>query len=435
MVTVGEFFKPRSEITVNPNAIVERGNPEPVVGLDGGILVPTHVLGGEGNSPLGKFLQRRTIPTGSSIIGMMHDLNGKNHMQRAPEGIWHTSRSAEYYDVNFNPDIEIPKADRRKKLMYHLEHDAELLHNWGLVVSSLGPDSSEYETDTKWRVLTAVFQNFSNDLIGLDYAYRVAANRDPSCREQSQTISKKVFRAVKTYYETLLHPDTARPDASDFEILERAPALLRQISRGPTEEWIDDIRTQRETDATYTTLAAAKTFHEEFGPEKFPDNKQPAVIVPLLGAYDLGPALKAVGYKGEIVYITPVLKLLLMGSRRGRPKRESIPQDIVNELPRNLRSRNTVLFDDSLGSGTTCMDILKKLRQGHVYPMAIRTVYINDKWQPGPEDFTKLYGGIYSAYFESSFRQGKDKTHMFSRGVTQRWAQKYRQNQLGKKHR
>lgn len=428
-----EAYRPRHDKTIDPYEVVKKEHfTYPPTGLDDGILIPSTVLDKEQRRPLGKYLQQRTLPT-EIPNAAEHDENGVVHLKH--DNGWVTSRGETYYAANYSFDETIPKNHRRRRLVTNLEQDADLLRNWGTVVEIISPSNkskkgNEYDAETKWRIVNGVFQNFSNDLIGLEYAFRIAAAHDPALQDKARSIAKEVFESVTAYYTHILTPPSeVRPDASAFAILERAVNLMREI-RGRTPDHIDDIRTHRETDTPRLALTGAQSFNAEFGIDETIDKKQPNVIIPILGAYDLGPALRAVGYTGRIMYVTPRYKLLTSAKSTGMPRRDNVELDIAQDISKNLQHSPTVLFDDSTGSGHTLMRIMRELDFAKVYPMAVRTLFINDKHKPGPDQFLKLYGDIYAAYFGSPL--SKRQSSVFSRCVWKEWHEKYRYAKLGK---
>lgn len=414
-------FRPTSSESISPYSLVENYPLEyPGVGIDGGIIIPAKLLSREVGTPLGDYLSQRfmTVPD-SEIYAVTHNTQGHIRVHRAQDENLATSRGLSYYDMNYGFDRQATKAERKERLRRNLEQDATILREWGNVQESL----NKYDQETRWRLTAGILQNITTDLIGLDYYGRIAASFDPDLETPSANISREIFEAVTAYYQFLLHPKEGI-NMDHMSFAKNAHHIFNSLSSSQVPDHIDDIRTAREADTTYLTLAGARTFLNEFGVDGT------SVIIPLLGAYDMGPALRAIGYQGEIHYVLPAQKSFSEPNVDGTLRRKTtLNTNVTAPLPSHLKENPVILLDDSLGTGMSALRLMERLRnEAGIYPFAIRTLYMND--EEGPDwrkEFVEVYGSIFRSYFRLPLRR-KWKSAvdtggqpMIARAMTDRW--------------
>ncbi len=415
-------FHPLADHVVNPYDLFEPHSyrDEPLIGLDGGIILPKKTIEQVRQPALKEYLSRRLGPTGK-VYAVTH-VNGQGDdelsLHMAKNGEMLTSRGPDYFrpNVRFN---DMPKEARAGYLYDNLEMDRLLAEQWSEAVESLQSDVSPEDA---FRVIAAVLQNITADLIGVDYAANIAQLTAPKGMPADGTFSEAVFNTATDYYRSLMSNGIT-------------PIIQEQLLEGVTEEarrilvkavretplGVNNIRTRRETDCTYLTLAAAKTFINEFGPDV-------SVIVPRLGGYDLGPALRALGFNGNIMYITPNIKtseLAFVNDQDLLKRHSSEPTDIFNQLGHSGYEDEFIIFDDSLGSGSTLRSILSAIVPG-AQVNAIRTMFQNTQREDGKCVAEALgdKGISVASYFELPFKpSGNQKQFLVPSRFSELWHQ------------
>ncbi len=399
---------------------------DPPIGLDGGILLPIGLLQSVQGSIVGDYLNERTIPTGRHYA-VTHDADdyGIPHIHsngKTPS--FYTSRGYPYYNANIKFNVD-DKDVRRKALQHNLEQDAHLMERW----SEVRKETDMYEGEDRWRLMNSLFQNIANDLIGLDYALSIARMAQPDLAGFAREYSREIFKTATLYYKNLLGHDLSY--AEEYNILERvrnAPQVIREIEWA-SPDFVDDIRTRRETDATFLTLSAAATFAGEFG-----DDKR-TVVLPKLGSYDLGPALAALGYEGTLHYILPSQKTI--GTEKIGLETFSRQAGIQRDFEVFIREHGAengpvVVFDDSLASGSTLMHVIEACKRSGLAVDAIRTMFANSH----PErlmsraKFDELYGPVTDTYYETPLvrKQTPEKQFLHPRVMSARWIKQAQQS-------
>ncbi|MCR4326628.1 MAG: hypothetical protein NUV52_03160, partial [Candidatus Roizmanbacteria bacterium] len=248
-------FHPLADHVVNPYELFEPHShrDKPLVGLDGGILLPRKTVERVEQPALRNYLSRRLAPTGKVYAVTHKDEQGEDELclHMAKNGEMLTSRGPDYFrpNVRFN---DMPKEARAGYLYENLELDRMLAEQWEEAIDSL----SELPPEESSRVIAAVLQNITTDLIGADYAANIAQLTAPQGMLANNAFSEAVFNTATEYYRSLMSGGIA-------------PTIQQQLLEGVTEDarrtlvravretplGVNNIRTRRETDCTYLTLA------------------------------------------------------------------------------------------------------------------------------------------------------------------------------------
>lgn len=369
----------------------------PPIGVDGGILLRQNMVV-DNKTMVNSYLIRRTIPTGRIYAVTHHGTNYREKKLHLTHGgsQWLSSRGVPYYDANirFNNG---EKEERRRILEHNLEEDSVIVQNWSRIRSEL----DTLPTEDRWRAYVAVLQNITNDLVGVDYALSIAKAYDPQLRQSALDYLDKIFNVAVLYYRKLLgHEIPVDEESKIMSFIAETPRMLAEL-KGITPQQIDDVRTRRETDSTFLTLAAAMSFMLEF------KGVNPNVILPKLGSYDLGPALKALGYQGGIHYLIPSHKFTELTYERGESFFRQQGTHIEMGLDRYPRDNcdGAVIFDDSLTSGNTLDRVVSGCVANGIKIVAVRTMFANSQPENGSAEDRKRYelkyGQMTNSYFET----------------------------------
>lgn len=419
---VTQYSREGSEI-FNPYDFDPRSRKEPLIGLDGGVLLPGNIIEEEGDTELGRYIQHITMPTGD-LYAVTHvedpakaTIDGMK-LHRAPVGTYLTSRALPYYEVSLSRAQPETKVARRARLFDHLNRDIVLVSQWREVMDSM----DTYPPLLRQKLLAAVSQNLVNDLIAVEYARRVGGIFEGGFAEQTQELGDRIFAASTDYYKILLDNNNGLTTFNDEHTLRRLFIDAEQLvwdTTKTTPHDVDDMKSYREADATYLTLAAAQTFKNEMAQKAEQGRPAPDVLVPLLGAYDLGLALASLGYDGKIV--TPIVSYQrLHGAEKIKARH---PVDIRRQLPDGFNAQNYAVFEDSFATGGSMTRIIELMRQE---PSAIRIMYFfPHKAEAIRKAYEERFGHIdFNIYYtyQSSLRKGpQGKKYNFPRHVTEKW--------------
>lgn len=434
-----EPFRPLSERTINPYALpkhlAERGyfgsthpfSPRiesaeqidaenifsyPPIALDGGILLSEDIIDAiPEQSALGAYLESRTKEIPVSRIATYHN-NGDLKFMHAEGRRWHTSRGEPYYmsNVTFNP-----KRPYQRALLLHknLDQDFELANHWDEITD----DIRHFDIESQWRLFATILQHITNDIMPLAYG-KTIANALYECTDHRMVVHD-MHTIATSYYKSLLGQFPDEEDESTiFSFLSQREETMDEIMTilPPTIDWV---RTRRETDMTYLTLAGAESFRADTG-----NDTNTNIIIPLLGGFDLGPALSAVGETRPITYILPTYKESEMVRQNGyfTPRQKSVRLPIqAGDLCSEDRA---ILFDDTIGKGETIRDTIQALEKCGIQVDTIRTLFRNH-WHPEElDEFSAEYGDRFDSYFAfPSLRNPPKESGQFilPRYISARW--------------
>lgn len=341
--------------------------------MDGSVGIPKKVVETlvEQHMRLGNFLINRVTSPSSSLIATAPIT--KIDQPHISDGItilsspdyYSTRQKESYYGLNHAGPNSQSKEVRKAQLGGQIQETVELLENWTEVEASI----RQFDYKEQWQLMAGLFHIMTNELIGIDYYLDVLALKQPTdhaLQEHSRIVSSAVFKATTLYYQLLANPLRAlQPiDISPLLTISNSLFLFGTLQDATN---IDTVRTRREADLTYLTLAAAITFQKEFGYRIPP----PKVLIPKLGGYDLGAALRAIGYTGEIVYIINTTKNLQDNGMRDDEFQE-IPLNIIE----TLRDSDVVIFDDTVGKAKHLQIIVGQLAAHQIFPIAVRTMML-----------------------------------------------------------
>lgn len=387
-------------------------------GPDGGVLIPADIVFREiaKGSLLGDYLFSRTmaiIPTTLEVVDNPFTLST---ITLEDANTYRTSIDKEaYYDANHTKDITLEQ--RHNRFITNVYESNSLLQNWDTVVQ----DIKEYNEETQTNIYAVLLRNLSNDFIGLSYGAKVSAlERDIKGQADILTTFARLIGTAN--YRTLI-TNTAPQNSLDeihqyfnaHEAEMNVMALAKNLTTWNETGNYELIRTRRETDTGLFTVAAALAFFTEFG------DSQPDVLIPMLGALDLGYALEALGYPPEKIHaFLPVLKEKTAGGRR--PKYQPLEKDILA-----LKDKPCVIFEDTIGDGDHMLDLLIRLRAAGINIEAIRFMFLgvqkNGDWANLEALPHTDVGYYYLAFIPTDFNRQDSTTSSTLRLTTLAWWQ------------
>ncbi len=357
-----------------------QNDPIPIIGLDGGVLIHSQLVDSIGYEGLQTYLKARTSPTGALYAVTAGDEGAIVH--KAPQGTYLTSRGYPYYGANIRFNNE-PRDVRKELFLQNLGQNASLAQEWEETLGAL----SYLNPSDQYRIGLALLQNLNTDVIGAEYGISIAEAFSKFPHDLA--FWTNISHEIGTAYYRLLREGEGIPHMP--EEVREALQVLPQEYAGITAaipQHIDEVRTRREADLyPHVTLAAAEQFHAEFGSEA------PTVVLPRLGSFDLGPALRAIGYEGTICHVTTSIKQgALHDSGETAPRQESRVIHLNGQLDTAgiPYDEGVVIFDDSITSGKTMKGICDDIKDGGREVSAVRTLFHDPSSPEGQEVLSEL---------------------------------------------
>lgn len=366
----------------------------PIIGLDGGVSL--NIKGKSIPKELEEYLLSRSVKTGK-IFGSKYNAKKDEIIPVIDEtNSWLSTRSEKYFYVNMKFAKDPSAKARKESLRTNLIEDSNLLEKWGKIEKSL----KDFDDEFNWRVNAALWVLIANDLVSVDYYTRVLEKFLP-VRANGELFKKtrdNIFEVFTLYYSHLLGFKNVGSNKPLLLALLKDSIEILEIDDSQLPEELDPLRSARETDMSYITLGGAKMFTEEFKGRKI------NVIIPIFGAYDLGPALRACGFDGEIAYVIPKYKLNFNVKVQGdiANRQASQIQNVVDQLQKDFSKDNVGVFDDTFASGETIESMYSSLINNGFKVISLRTLFVNSThknfW-----NFYPKYKHILKGYFHFPF--------------------------------
>lgn len=348
---------------INYRKLLQSPDKHPLIARNGGILIKDSDISTISlhSTFLANFLISRTMSIrGLNPVRRDQPKGTKYPLFESTRGL-RTSIDRSYFEINHqNGDSDKPleALERRKdNLLAHLKEDARLFANWEGAQRAI---SALEEPDQK-RIKLALFQIFTNDSSALNYAVKLAnthgAEIDP--------VTNRCLRIATEYYSMLLGKPESENLAQMGDVFSEGVGILAKTAKFFHDNlpFVDYIRSRREAD-DIRVLGAAKTFmQEDLG------KSQPYVVIPLLGGYDIAPALISLGYPEEKIAFVVSHKKELSGEKR------KTEEHTVTIKEFDHSSAGVVLFDDSISDGGHTRYVLRELSRLGIKVSGVRIIF------------------------------------------------------------